>query len=312
MGKITRIFNKLEGYIKTYGLFKGIKFSLERSQKNKKELARIREELPNIENELKGELEKIKKEDLIDQNKKGEVKKNIFVFWWDGFHKAPKIVQKCFERIKELYSDYNVYGISKDNLEEFIGHNTQELEWLRAKRITIQMFADILRFKLIYKFGGIWIDSTALVVNKIDFEKYLIKYGFYSIADENTDKFLQYKNEKSTWSSFLIGGSKGVLLFKYEYELLLSYCNRHKNPPYFLLDSTLLLMKIYRLNDEILSCFNNKTFDIFYISNNLNSRKEGIDFSKMMVQKLNWRINLDKFSSKALIRRVFSYKGEST
>lgn len=310
MGKICKILNKLNGYIKTYGFFKGIKFSLERSKQNKRELERIREELPNIEKELKDELESFKEEDKEHPYVKGEVAKNIFVFWWNGFDRAPKIVQKCFERIKELYHDYKVFGISKDNVEEFIGKDSEEIEWLKNKRITIQMFSDILRFKLIYKFGGVWIDSTALVVNRVDFEEYLKRYGLFTVADNNSHKFLNYKGFYSSWSGFFWGGLKGSPLFNCGYNLFIAYLSKDLDKPYFLIDSLIMLMKVYGIGNGILSSFNNQVFDIFYVSNNLNSRRKDVDFSKMVVQKLNWRINLDKFSSKALINRVFSYKGE--
>lgn len=308
MGKLKKAWNKLRGYAKTYGHVKGICFALNRARTSRREKARIEAELPEIEAFLKEDLERFQSEGKPFE-KSGEVDKNIFFFWWGGLEKAPEIVKLCFERIRRLYPDFKIYVLSKDNVDQFIGKDAPELILLKRKRIAIQAFSDLLRFHLIDRFGGIWMDSTALIVNRMDFEAPLKEFGFFTATDENTASFLKYKGKECSWSSFLLGGAKGRDLFGCVYTLMLRYIRGHEKYPYFLIDATLLMAEVYGIGGRILSTFQNRVFDIFYVSENLCEKGGEVDFGKMSVQKLNWRIDLNKFSPRCFIRRAFAYEG---
>lgn len=60
------------------------------------------------------------------------------------------------------------------------------------KKITIQTFSDILRFKLINKLGGVWIDSTILINKPLNLLSDLKDYGFITAITNNTSAFINY------------------------------------------------------------------------------------------------------------------------
>lgn len=47
------------------------------------------------------------------------IEHNIFVFWWDGFESAPRIVKSCMESVRKNFKDYNIIFISKDYYQQY-------------------------------------------------------------------------------------------------------------------------------------------------------------------------------------------------
>lgn len=174
------------------------------------------------------------------------------------------------------------------------------------KKITIQTFSDILRFKLINKLGGVWIDSTVLINKPLNLLSDLKDYGFITAITNNTSAFINYDGVTCSWSSFFIGGSKDNPLFSCLLDCYKYYLSNTKEiPTYFLIDILLTLCKKYKIGDNILSKYTkiNVKFDIFYLSEHLSSKvtsKEKENMNKMTIQKLNWRIDVNKIKKDKL------------
>lgn len=303
MNNIKAIINKTIGYTRSLGLIKGLNYSFMRNKQSKTNKKELKDELPKIENELQDILIKY-------QNKKEDItsfEKNIFFFWWDNIDDSPILVKKCLDRIKKLYPEYKINIISKSNITNYIEKDSIELTLLNNNKITIQSFSDLLRFHLIKKYGGIWIDSTVFFIKKINFEECISKFNFFTIEDINTKNHLTYKNNHSSWSSFLIGGKKESPLFECLYELFSNYYLNNYKKIYFLVDACVMLCKVYKIQNDVLNKYHLETYDIFYVANNMNSKKT-FNFNNLTIQKLNWRINIDKLSSESLINRLFSFK----
>lgn len=91
----------------------------------------------------------------------------IWVCWLQGLENAPKLIKSTINSILANSSGYQVRLIDLNNLNNYLS-----LPPLIANKCkqggVIQHFTDIIRFGLIAKYGGIWMDANILVTNPID------------------------------------------------------------------------------------------------------------------------------------------------
>jgi hypothetical protein len=118
----------------------------------------------------------------LDSSYDNDGKKYVWSCWWQGEEYAPKMITKCLESQRKVYnkdSGYTYIVITKDNYKEYIDFPDYILEKL-GKTMTITCLSDILRFKLLAKYGGLWLDATVYTPNTLDIDESLV---FYSPKD---------------------------------------------------------------------------------------------------------------------------------
>src|SRR5690606_24665360 len=91
----------------------------------------------------------------------GEIPKIIWTFW--DSPKPSALVEICFEQIRNLLPDFKFHVITKTNVSEFL----DELPPLRTD-ISFINYTDLVRLKLIEKYGGIWLDASVLLTENFD------------------------------------------------------------------------------------------------------------------------------------------------
>ena len=135
--------------------------------------------------------------------------KLIFVFWYQGFEKAPEIVKLCLQSLLLHAKKYKVVLLDGQNFKEYVSLEPNIELKFRQKKISVQNFADYLRIKLLEKYNCLWIDSTILVIRDIPEEYFM--YDYYSIKAPN---IYEGKKEYLLYPSFpfgqvyLLGGIK--------------------------------------------------------------------------------------------------------
>ena len=90
---------------------------------------------------------------------------NIWIFWWQGEKKMPLIVKKCYESVKSNAKDHKVVLIDKNNLNNYVDFPQFIYDRIETGNMTITHFSDILREKLLYMYGGIWMDATIFMTD---------------------------------------------------------------------------------------------------------------------------------------------------
>lgn len=130
----------------------------------------------------------------------------IWVFWWQGIDSAPFIVQKCVESIKKYSGDKRVVIIDKNNISKYYNIPKFIKQKMDSGVISLTHFSDILRFNLLRKYGGFWIDSTIFFTDNL-FEKGNFD-KFYTVKFECNE---QTSISKGNWCGFFIGGSNNLL-----------------------------------------------------------------------------------------------------
>ncbi len=175
----------------------------------------------------------IKKEGITDNLI--DEKSNIFIFWWQGINNAPKIIKGCINTIYENSGLHKVVILDKTNWNGYIQLPEYVLEKMEKNIINFTQFSDILRFFLLYKYGGIWIDPTCLITNNLSQEIY--RYKFYTIRHGDA---WEHPICKGLWCTFFMAAGKGNYIMGYMKDLLLAYWKKEKSGVVYLLPDTFL------------------------------------------------------------------------
>lgn len=124
--------------------------------------------------------QKIKEEKCIEP--KDTTKLPIWVCWLQGEENAPLLVQRCIKSIKKNCGQHPVIIITNENFKQYVDIPDYVLEKTKSKIITYTTFSDILRMALLKKYGGMWIDATFYLSQKIP-EEYF-KYSFFTLGKQ--------------------------------------------------------------------------------------------------------------------------------
>ena len=87
----------------------------------------------------------------------------IWVMWYQGIDNAPPIVKSCIQSIIENRAEHTVHIISKYNLNKYIKLPSYLKQKFNKRKFGITHFSDIIRFALLSKYGGYWLDSTYFI-----------------------------------------------------------------------------------------------------------------------------------------------------
>lgn len=165
--------------------------------------------------------------DSFDENKE----KLIWFFWYQGMDNMPEIPNLCYRNVIRYCNDCRINFISKDNYQEYITI-PEKIELLKEKgRISVAHFSDIIRFNLLYKYGGCWIDSTVLLTDKLD--KQVFSLPFYSIKNQKEGYYVS----ECRWAGFFLSSHRGNPFMKYMCLMFEQYWSKNKYAiDYFLFD----------------------------------------------------------------------------
>lgn len=132
----------------------------------------------------------------------------VWVMWWQGIEYMPSLVKKCYESIKRNSGDYQVILISKNNLNDYVQLSPKIVQKIENHQITLTHLSDIIRFQLLYRYGGLWADSTLFItgsLNRIDIQQIFTCSGYPTNRNFNI--------AKGRWTGFFIGGPQHSPLF---------------------------------------------------------------------------------------------------
>jgi len=155
----------------------------------------------------------------------------------------PEVVMKCHnELLLNTSSEYTVNFIDQYNIEDYFSIPQLIKEKLSSGAITLTHFSDILRFYLLFKYGGYWIDSTVLVLDDLD--SILQKEDFFSLKHRKYSVY--HSPTKGLWTSYCIGLPKESPLAKYMLDSFLAYWGKNNSLiDYHLVDYLLALAYNY-------------------------------------------------------------------
>ncbi|WP_241613890.1 glycosyltransferase family 32 protein [Rosenbergiella epipactidis] len=115
----------------------------------------------------------------LDEDTKEPLPRNIWIYWNDS---PPDIVLRCFELVKKLHPNWNVYFLNRKTIADFI-----DIDFESINAITHQQQSDAIRLELLYHYGGIWLDASVIVFHS--FDKFKL-----TIDEKNVDLLGFYRN----------------------------------------------------------------------------------------------------------------------
>ena len=157
--------------------------------------------------------------------------KIIWMMWWQGIDKLPPIPQACIRSIRKNLPDYEIRIITKDNFHEFLNVD-DVIKYLDEhtfgkKRLIIQHFSDIIRMRILNKFGGMWLDATMFLSGN-NFLNLIKKYKFFTIKlIEFPDNKLFFAPGHGRFCTSLFASPAGNPLFSFVDECLTYHVNHH-------------------------------------------------------------------------------------
>lgn len=231
---------------------------------------------------------------LIKNEKNIEEDSPIWVMWYQGIENAPPIVKSCIQSIIINRAKHPVYIISKYNLDKYIKLPPYIIEKFEKREFSIQQFSDIIRFALLCKHGGYWIDSTYFIntpLTKVDTNFYTLKLKQCWLRNH---PFI-----KCFFSGNFLAVSKNSFIATYGYMAFLYYWKKYNSLiSYFLID---YIIHIAYINvpefNNIITNLPSINCSIFRLEKILKSDFQYSDF-KCSFNKLSKRVAKQAFNGK--------------
>ena len=199
---------------------------------------------------------KLRKEAQIDESNtdKKEVTKKfpkiIWTMWQQGGAQMPETVKATVKTIKEFAerSGCEFHLLTNENLERFVNIPKDITEKYNKKELTAAHYSDIVRFSLLYQYGGIWMDATLFVSPYATLE--IFEGDFFSLNHPPTHpEQIERTIGDFKWSGFFLAGQKGGPHFKRIRDLYIYYVRKYPIFIHYLMMDYFILSE-YKLNEE--------------------------------------------------------------
>ena len=199
---------------------------------------------------------KLRKEAQIDEssNENREVStkipKIIWTMWQQGEAQMPETVRASMKTIKDFAkrNGCEFHLLTDENLIDFIDIPTDIIEKYKGKELIAANYSDIIRFSLLYQYGGIWMDATLFVSPYATVE--MIEGDFFSLNHppkypEKMERVIgNYK-----WLSFFLAGKRETSYFKHIRDLYFYFVRKYPVFIQYLMIDYFILSE-YELNGE--------------------------------------------------------------
>ena len=164
----------------------------------------------------------IKKESL---NIKSENIHSDYVFTMWLQEEIPQIIQICLHTIKNFYP--NAIILNQNNIKEYVKIPDYILNKYKSGKIISAHFSDYIRCCLLDKYGGLWIDASCYMINKVP--KFITKQEFLIPTSPNKLKSISNFFIYSTSNNYIIKCMKNFLeLYWKENDIADNYFFFHK------------------------------------------------------------------------------------
>lgn len=216
----------------------------------------------------------------------------IWVCWWQGEDKMPDIVRFCYESLKRnAPPDRDVILLNQNNYKEYVEIPEYIIYKREKKRMLLNHFSDILRMSVLAKHGGLWVDSTVFVSEKISAD--IFKLPYFS----GREPFMDTHVCECKFTLFLLGSAANAPWIVYARNVLYEYWKKSwKQLDYALTDYILTLA--FNEIPELMKNVENGVISTPHINTVQDKRNDPVDsaeFKKMLSEcsfyKLSYKLD---------------------
>ena len=153
----------------------------------------------------------------------------VFLFWAQGEKEMPATVQSCLQSVKKESTTKRVVLLDLDHLNEWVELPAFLYTKLHDGTLSLAHFSDVLRFCLLERYGGWWLDATVFLSAPLPLEK-----GLFTIKLQSAKDYVS----GGRWSGFIWHMPKGYPLAVYMKQFYLAWLSSPGAtlPDYFLMD----------------------------------------------------------------------------
>lgn len=92
----------------------------------------------------------------------------VWMLWWQGEENMSPMIKMCYQSILKCFEGIaDVRLLTELNIDEYVSLPDYIEEKRRNGIITLTHYSDIVRFHLLNKYGGLWIDATYYAANRV-------------------------------------------------------------------------------------------------------------------------------------------------
>lgn len=229
-----------------------------------------------------------------------EDKMPIWCCWWQGVESMPELVKMCHTRLKQVIpkDKAELHIITFDNYLDYVDIPEHIVKKFNDGIVTMTTMSDVLRFCLLERYGGYWLDATVFFTDNIP-KEYFTR-DFYCQKMTNRPELVAREACKCNWCGFSMHGKKGNIAFRYMVDAFSHWWKKYDSIiDYVLIDY--MLMTGYRHIPAIRSIVDSvedNNEDIFEMYKSLNepySQELLEKFTKRNVMhKLTYKMDLHK------------------
>ena len=144
-----------------------------------------------------------------------EGKMPIWCCWWQGENQMPELVKLCHARLKQVIpaDKAELHLITLDNFRDYVEIPTHILEKFERGIVTMTTMSDVLRFFLLEKYGGYWLDATVFFTGNIPEDYFSGRFYCQRMAG-NPEK-VSREACRGNWCGFSMAGPRNSTVFRY-------------------------------------------------------------------------------------------------
>ncbi len=139
----------------------------------------------------------------------------IWCCWWQGEEQMPELVKMCHARLKQVIpaDRAELHLITIHNYREYVELPEHIVDKFERKIITMTTMSDVLRFALLEKYGGYWLDATVFFTDQIP-EEYF-SGNFYCQRMASDPQKVRREACRGNWCGFSMTGPKNNVVFRF-------------------------------------------------------------------------------------------------
>lgn len=240
------------------------------------------------------------KETIIDSSEK-----NIFICWWQGLDKMPPIVKLCIDSIKKNADGNRVILLDKNNIQNYLDISPVLLEKAEKGDLWIAHLCDYIRLRLLYEYGGAWLDSTVFLTAPFQLQSPSASFASIRIHPLSGTTISNYQ-----WTTFCMAACKHSSVIKVFLDVF--ECNFKKERYHFVdyLFIDFVMYRLYQKCNQFKQIIDQTPFSneqLYKLEAQFKQPAPMLNIQELSgttIFKLNWRIDVTKPWEKSVFEKI--------
>jgi hypothetical protein len=139
----------------------------------------------------------------------------VWCCWWQGVEQMPELVKMCHQRLKQVLPEdqAELHVITLDNYQQYVQLPEHIIDKFNRKIITMTTMSDVLRFALLGKYGGYWLDATVFFTE--DIPKEFFSGNFHCQRMASDPQKVAREACRGNWCGFSMAGPQNSIVFQF-------------------------------------------------------------------------------------------------